>query len=439
MHDRIPGIRSEVCKRESLHERDADQKETFSGPGCGGEKMGQLNLAAWLPVVLLSITSKAPFNRALAILTGLQFIILETQAVSEYAIADKIQRQKSAPVKPEVITGVLARTDPRSFINRPYVSHFATLWTCFLTALVCLVFSAVCAFLPSAAFQSQTAFFPILFLVVVLVLIRFGLSAACNRSSHRRFSYIYGLLAFVLAFITFRKESLGIFEFRFGLLAFIEIDKLFIDILSSLFVGILAMSLSTSLSYEIFTERLRQTVHSSLSPFPFTETFRQSFTKSKQLCSAIVYNLTGVFPIVFFVLMNLLSDKGCDFWFAFGFCLFEVLIAIFRLLQVHLKVQLAYFNALGSVLEFHRKRSLNSGKRAQATVERSFCMIPVSALALSLQPMVVVVAGGGFLVSAAFQGALAEVARGALLFVVGVSDLLLGGFHILGLIASEVE
>jgi hypothetical protein len=80
---------------------------------------------------------------------------------------------------------------------------------------------------------------------------------------------------------------------------------------------------------------------------------------------------------------------------------------------------------------------VKSGKWAQATVERSLLMIPLSALALSIEPMIVILAAASCLTSFFIPGVLSLIVRTVALFVIMTADVLMAGSRIVGLFLSD--
>ncbi|KAH0790300.1 hypothetical protein GPJ56_005873 [Histomonas meleagridis] len=375
---------------------------------------------------LLLLTSKQPINCAFKILDGLKFIILSDDAIKTYHIPDKVLAKKSKSVRNDLVEYYLHSMTQQLLEGLPYLSDFQYLWTTFLTGVGSEIACLVLGLLPIKSLGSQINMFYYGMIVIFIILIRFGISTSFNRRLHRRFAVGYSVIVAIIIFFLLRQFSFGIFEFRPILLSIWDVPPIFLDIFTSILVGFIAYSLSTPMLYELFIERQITNVRRNIPQFQFAI---EIYLKAQKYVRKIVVSTSRstVLPFLILFLMQYLYKFGFDTYLTIAYVVSSIVISIMNLKCVHTNVQLLTFTSLHSVAEFDEKRSFNSGRNAQASLQRSLLMIPVSAMSLSMYPMMKIVLAMTYTTSFVMKGVVKELARRTSLFAMMITDLVMAG------------
>ena len=388
----------------------------------------------------LLVASKEPLNRALSVLRGIEFIILPDKGVKQFSIPDKLLRDKAKSIKTELIETLKFVTDNQTLAGLPYLNLFQLLWTTFVTGLLSALICVILGFLPVPSLSHQVDLFVLPFLIAWLLFVRLGIVSSFNRPLHARFALTYALAWGILSFVVLRKMTIGVFDIRPVILSVFSVPGLALDISIACAIAVVAAALATPMLYELFAHQLLTGIGPRILHFQFAIEYyvKQCRTKVYSI-SQTVHMLTGVLPTVLIFGLPHVRPFNLELPIVLIFLVLEGAIALFRLISVHRNVQLCQLNSLYSLALFDKSRSVQAGKFAQATVERSLNLMPVSGLALSLQPMMILFAVCTTLVSFVMSGLFSVALRQASLFVIMLSDLLFLGYHIVAMFLAPDE
>lgn len=322
----------------------------------------------------------------------------------------------------------------RSIPLIPFVSVFKNLWTAFLAIVWSSVVCFILGFLPFANLDKQTNWFSVIFSVGIVLAVRHGMITASNRKLHRKFAFAYGLAWALISFLSLRNFQLGIFDIRPLIHSLIDLPSIVVDGILSIFVAIMASSLSTSMLYELFARKSMSAIIPSVMKFETISRWFISLSDKQLRLWKFLYNVGGLLPIVTFFAMKLASKYvAVDEIIIIVFCVLELIVSLCKLALVHMKVQFCTHSSLSAAVAFNSNRSVESGRMAHVCLKRSMRMIAVAATALSLQPMMIVMAVCGVVCSFVMRGALMVAVRHACLFVIGFSDLSMMGYRVVGM------
>ena len=385
----------------------------------------------------LWVVAKEPLNRAFSVLRGIDFIILTDKAVKQFSIPDKLLRDKAKSIKTELIETLKFVTNNQTLSGLPYLSVFQYLWSTFLAGLLCSLICAVLGVLPLN--KHEVDMFWIVFLIVFVLFVHFGIMSAFNRSMHVRFAFTYGVAWAILGFVVLRKMTLGVFDIRPVILSFFSVPGIVLDGSIAIAISVFAAALSTPMLYELFAHQLLVGIGPRILHFEFAIKYYLTCQGKISAVSRLVHMLPSVLPSIVLFGLPYVRQFNVELPAILLFCALEAAVAAFRLYSVHMKVQLCQLNALHSVALFDKSRSVRSGKFAQATVERSLCLMPVSALALSLQPMIILFATSTVLASFVMSSFYSVVVRQISLFVIMLADVLFLGYHVVAMFLAPDE
>jgi hypothetical protein len=398
--------------------------------------MGPIPLAVVASFGLLALVAKPPVNRAVPVLSGVQFLSLTADTMAKYSIPDRRLPQRAKPVKTEPLAVVLRETDARLVGGLSFIGQFRSVWAAFLTAVVDAVFCLALGCIPSAAIQKELTHFAAIFVILIVLIMRYGFATAFNRPFHRRFALFYGLLSFAASFVALQKTDLGAFDFRIFLRTLIDIPSIMLDALVALVIGIIAISLSTPLLYELFAIQRLGNLHQLVRLFPFAHPFARSVLGWKKLLLSLVHWATPLLPVAVWVILHFME---ADQAVLIGFFCIELIVNAFKLACVKLRVQTCYFNVLGPIAKFDQSRSVADGRTAQEEVERAVRMVPITGLALSVHPMLTIVCASAWFAALSIAGPLGAMARQAAAFFAMAADLAMAGAGIVRLFLAPTD
>lgn len=391
-------------------------------------------------LVVFALIRKTPLNRAIANSSDVTFISVPVERISEYSRVTRPSSKNKNDNLNDIVYHIktLSQFD---VVGLPYMNDFIYLWGIFLAGITSEVISIcigiVCQ-LPSISFLSDVLYkqanqsLPLAFGVIV-AFIRFGITASSNRKQHRYFAVVYSLFFAVSSFFFLRSISLGIFEFRPLLSLLLDVPHLFVDILISFGVGLLAYSLSTPMLYELFAYKMIHKTPFYLKLYPFANKIYQQGLSSLRFVTNFAYTILPLVPIIFYVTSRIICAQYSDLVFMILFVVVEVIIAISKLYYVKSKVQILTFYSLENMTLFNTNRDYQSGKDAIAAIQRYLNMIPVSGISLSLHPFMVIFMSLVFASSFAMNGINSSIARHLPLFIIALMDFILFGMRIFGL------
>ena len=198
-------------------------------------------IAAVTGLAALSCVAREPLNRAFSVLRDIKFVILSDSAVlKEFSIPGRLWK-KGTPIKrTSEIHATCYSTTNALLTGLPYLNVLQYLWTTFFTALISTI---VCIFLGLLQFpilEKQVNLFALGFIVILVILLRFGIMSAFNRKIHAKFAFLHFVVWTIIGFIVLRKAPLGIFDVRFAILSLFPVQGLVLDIGLAFGTGIFA-------------------------------------------------------------------------------------------------------------------------------------------------------------------------------------------------------
>ena len=387
---------------------------------------------------LLVVTSKKPLNFSLRFFEGLKFIILTDDAIRKYHIPDKVLAKKSFSFKKELVTYYLHSMVEQLLSGLPFIADFKNMWTIFLTGVGAAAGCVILGLLNIGALKNQLNLFSYGELLVLILLVRIGISASFNRKMHRRFAIGYGVLMSALCFLFLEKVNLGVFEFRNAVLDLIKIQPMLLNVVASICIGFIAYSLSTPMLYELFAYQKLTSVKENIPQFEFAYKIYAEAQKFVRKVSVIAFRSTPFIPLILLFPLKYLTGYNMDTYFTIGFVGFELILAILKLKCIHTNVQILTFDALKSVSIFDSKRSFKSGQNAQAHLQRSLLMIPVSGISLSIHPMLMILMSCSYISSFFMNGITQELTQRISLFMMLSFDFILSGYRLFYIFLSDV-
>jgi hypothetical protein len=201
-------------------------------------------------------------------------------------------------------------------------------------------------------------------------------------------------------------------------------------------IGMITISLSTPMLYELFAiqrlRNLRRLVH----PFPFAHPFSDRVLGWRQFILGLLHRVTPFFPMVVWMTLHFIE---ADLAVLTIFLCIEIIVNAIKLAFVKLRVQTCYFNVLGPIAAFDQSRSVADGRVAQNEVERAIRMVPVTGMALSVHPMLVIACVWTWLASLGIAGPPATMSRTVAAFLAMTADLMMSGADVVGLFLSPTD
>jgi hypothetical protein len=236
---------------------------------------------------------------------------------------------------------------------------------------------------------------------------------------------------FIVAFLFLQRFQLSLFDVRPFLAGILTVPPLYLNIFLSFCVSVLAGCLSTPLLFEMLAFKSSTSIDSALYEMKFVLDCYIAHSRTWRRTISFVHKFSGVLPMLMYAILRFVNNL--DWLVITVFCAGELAMAIFRLWTVHSKVQFCYYSGLKPVNDFWKKRSFKNGKLAQAALDRSLMMIPVTGMSLSVQPMLVISGVVAVLASLVIGGINGVLVRQCGLFVVGMCDVVMVGVRVVGL------
>lgn len=396
-------------------------------------QMGSIPIAFITSLSVLALVSKEPLNLAYSVLRGIDYLFMKSDTLKKYSKGITKKGQSSSKETNEMEFSLLTLT-ARLIPALPFASVFKNMWTAFLTVVCSSVVCFVLGYLPFGNLDKQTNWFSVVFMVGLVIAVRFGMIVSSNRKLHRRFSFVYALAWGLISFFSLRNFELGMFDIRPVIHHIVDIPSIVVDSIISVLIGLIASALSTTMLYELFARKSMSAIIPNVLKFDTIARWFISLSDKTLSFWKFVYNIGGLLPILTLLGARFASKYVSYDWIIIvAFCVLEVAISIFKLKCVHLKTQFCTHSGLGAAVAFNSNRTVEAGRLAHATLERSALMAPVAALALSLQPMIVIMASCGVFCSFVMSGIWAVAVRSFCLFLVGFGDLCMMGYRVVGL------
>lgn len=392
-----------------------------------------LPLAFVVFLTLLALSSRGRLSAADRVLSGLQFLVLTDDAVRQNHIATS--RRAPPPARRAPVACLLHAMAPPLLAGLPYVADFRRAWSIFIAGAGTAAAGAALAALRVRA--PQLSLFAAAEAAALALLLRFGAAAAFARRSHRRFALCCAAAAAALTAAALSRTALGPFDFRATAAAALRVPERALTAAAAALAALVAFALAAPVLSELAAQR-RLTSPRAL-PFAYAQRLRAAAHRSalQRIASASLRALP-LAPAALLLALRCGAGLSLDSALCGAFVAAECALAVVRLLSVHSRVQHLMFSALESVSAFDSSRSFESGQRAQAALERSLLLVPVSALSLSLHPMVAILMSLSYASSFAMSGAVREITRVLSLFVMACADAALAGGRILNVFIADV-
>ena len=388
-------------------------------------------------VALILLMRKNPLNRALDNISGIKYLYISKELMNVLCLIDhkKNSIPKKQPDLQDIHYNIVEISKNPSGL--PFLNHYVYLWAIFLSGILGQTISIILGPLKIGNLQDQINGFALTSFSILIALLRIGMVTCFNRPLHKRFAVGYSILFTVLSFITLRRFSLGIFEFRPIFIDFFELPSLVIDGALAFVIGILAFSLSTPMLYELFAYQMAKENPSYIKFFSYANTFYLDVMRRKRLIIKLIYVLTPFIPVLAYFLSPCLSFTSSDLAISIGFVVIECMIAISKLLDVKNKAQILMYSPLERVLTFNAKRTRALFKESDYTIERSVYMLPLSEISLSFHPMLMIFLSFIYASSFFMSDIQSMICRHFSLFLMAAIDFVLGGYRIFGMFISN--
>lgn len=385
------------------------------------------------PAIFL-MASKEYLNPAWRFLSGIQFLMMKEEDIKRYSVGAKsIGKAKEAKIKSERVYYQKYSLTRELLKDLPYFNQLHFMWAFFVAGITLSILTIVFGILDIHSLRSQLDTFCYIEFVVYILLLRFGMASASYSKSNRKFTFAFMLLVGILSFLVLSKWNLGPYNVSAIIQLYLNMNKHVINLLISFMNSIIALALCTPMLQEFHGYIKITRPPSEFLSYQFCIELFSRMVKWPRRIVNLIYKITPFVPILCYLPRIYFQN---DTLFDIIFVSIEMIIAIFKLMNVSDQIQVLILTPIKALYAFEEKRTDKSGNYAIACLNRSSLLPGFWATSMCLHPMIVLLLGSMYFSHYYIEGFLNIIMNFFTIYLIVISDIIMSFYHVVGIFIS---